>query len=392
MLLNRTVLILGAGPGGLQAAERLRALLPDDDRIVIVDRRDEQYLGVSFLGVMRGWHSADEITIHPSILREREIYFIQSEIEQIDAEERRVHLQHSATPLGYDALIVALGAELAPGQIPGLSEAISSNNGGEYYSRDGASRLNRLLTTFDGGRVAIVVARLPYKCPPAPYEGALLIDDLLRERGRRGRSSVDVFTPEPSPIAAGGPVVGDAIRELLAEHDITLHISATLNAVDSTARSLSFDGGQRAGYDLLVAIPPHVPPSVVRNSPLGGQGWIEINRHTMRSEVDGVWAIGDVTLLRLLNGMPMPKAAVFAVGQAEAAARDIARSFGYDAPEPDFDGRGRCWFATGNRQAGYVEGAFLHEPSPRVALHPATSANFDALLDDERHWIDHWRE
>ncbi len=147
-----------------------------------------------------------------------------------------------------------------------------------------------------------------------------------------------------------------------------------------------------ATYDLLIAVPPHMPPTVVRDSPLGANGWIEIDRRTMRTAANDVWAIGDVTLLRLPNGMPLPKAAVFAIGEAEAAARDIARSFGYDAPDPDFDGRGRCWFLTGDSQAGYVEGDFLHEPNPAVFLQMPTSASFVAMQEDERRWLEHWRE
>ena len=135
----RTVLILGAGPGGLRAAEELRSLLPDEDRIVIVDRRDEQYLGVSLLGVMAGWHPPAEVTIHPSVLRERGVYFIQAEIESIDTENHRVYVSGTSAPLGYDALIVALGAELAPDQIDGLNTALESEHGGEYYTRDGAT-------------------------------------------------------------------------------------------------------------------------------------------------------------------------------------------------------------------------------------------------------------
>lgn len=390
--MNHTVLILGAGPGGLHVAERLGALMPDDNRIVVVDRNDEQYLGVSFLGVMRGWHTPQEITISPTVLREREVYFIQSEVESIDTDAKRVQLAGSPAQLGYDALVVALGAELAPQRIPGLAEAISSEAGGEYYTRDGAARLNKMLERFESGRVAIVVASLPYKCPPAPYEAALLIDDLLREKGTRGISAIDVFTPEPAPIALGGPAVGEGVRNLLDARDITLHVSSQLESVDGSAGSLSFSGGTTAAYDLLIVVPPHIPPSVVRDSSLGETGWVEVDRRSMRAPADGVWAIGDVTLLRLPNGMPMPKAAVFATGEAEAAARDIARSFDYEAPEPAFDGRGRCWFVTASGEAGYVEGDFLHEPDPLVTLNPPNDANFHSLLEDERAWLDHWRE
>ena len=387
----RTVLILGAGPGGLRAAEELRSLLPDEDRIVIVDRRDEQYLGVSLLGVMAGFHPPAEVTIHPSVLRERGVYFIQAEIESIDTENHRVNVSGTSAPLGYDALIVALGAELAPDQIDGLGTALESEHGGEYYTRDGAHRLHGLLNRFSGGKIAILVARLPYKCPPAPYEGALLIDDLLRTRGLREQVQIDIFTPEPAPIAPGGPPVSNAVRAILDDHDITLHTSATTQSVGPTSRTISFESGGSTSYDLLVGIPPHVPPAVVRQSKLGAHGWIEIDRDTMRTAIDAVWAIGDVSLLRLANGMPLPKAAVFATGEAEAAARDIASSFGYDAPSPMFDGHGRCWFVTASNEAGYVDGEFLHEPAPLVALHDSTRANFALLQHDEQDWLSHWK-
>ena len=208
----------------------------------------------------------------------------------------------------------------------------------------------------------------------------------------REQVQIDIFTPEPAPIAPGGPPVSNAVRAILEEHDITLHTSATTQSVGPTSRTISFESGGSTSYDLLVGIPPHVPPAVVRQSKLGAHGWIEIDRDTMRTAIDAVWAIGDVSLLRLSNGMPLPKAAVFATGEAEAAARDIASSFGYDAPSPMFDGHGRCWFVTASNEAGYVDGEFLHEPAPLVALHDSTRANFALLQQDEQDWLNHWKD
>src|SRR5690606_201952 len=122
----------------------------------------------------------------------------------------------------YDALVVALGAELRPDLIPGLSEALEAGTAEEFYSLQGAVRLSARLKGFQGSRICLVISRLPYKCPPAPYEAALLIADLLRERGVAAATRIDIFTPEPSPIAAGGPEMGTAIRATLEERGITL--------------------------------------------------------------------------------------------------------------------------------------------------------------------------
>jgi sulfide:quinone oxidoreductase len=41
---------------------------------------------------------------------------------------------------------------------------------------------------------------MPYKCPGAPHEGAMLIANYLRKRGLASKSEVHLFTPEPQPM------------------------------------------------------------------------------------------------------------------------------------------------------------------------------------------------
>jgi len=74
----------------------------------------------------------------------------------------------------YHFLVVALGAELAPDTVPRLAESAQT-----FYTFDGADKLRSVLRDFSGGKIAIVVAVLPFKCPAAPYEGAMLIADLF---------------------------------------------------------------------------------------------------------------------------------------------------------------------------------------------------------------------
>jgi sulfide:quinone oxidoreductase len=375
----------------MAAARALRRDLPPGLSVTVVDRVDEQRLGFTFLLIMSGLRTPAEVMVRPSEALPHEVSFLRAEVTAIDLATRRV--QTDRGELGYDALVLALGAEVVPDAVPGLEEAIAAGAAGHFYTLGGALHLRERLACFAGGRILVVVARLPYKCPPAPYEGALLIAERLREQRLSDASRIDLFTPEPQPLAVAGPVVGQQLAALLAERGIVLHTGQTLEGIDAAHCEAIFSSGTREPFDLLVVVPPHRPPAVVRQAGLVAEaGWVPVALPSMRTLVDGVWAIGDVTAVRLPNGLMMPKAAVFAQQQGEAAAREIARSLGANLPEPEVSGRGRCWFITGAGEAGSVEGDFLTEPAPVVRLYPPAPERFQEMERELAAWIAQGRD
>ena len=193
---GKTILILGGGVGGLVAANELRRLLPaaGGHRIVLVERNTQHAFAPSFLWVMTGDRQPAQITRDLRQLVRPGVEIVAAEVQAIDINTRSV--QTSAQALNYDYLIIALGAELAPDAMPGLSEGAHT-----YYTLDGAEKLRDALHSFSGGTIAVVVSALPYKCPGAPHEGAMLIADALRRRGLRDNVKVHLFTPEPLPMS-----------------------------------------------------------------------------------------------------------------------------------------------------------------------------------------------
>ena len=149
------------------------------------------------------------------------------------------------------------------------------------YSLDGAVSLRNAWHNFRGGRVAIVIAALPFKCPAAPYETALLLEARLRERGVRQDVRIDLFTPETLPMPVAGEALGQALQGMLEKRAIHFHAKRTLSGVDHEQRQLSFADGREAGYELLVYVPAHRSPEVVRQSPLAAEsGWIPVDPRT----------------------------------------------------------------------------------------------------------------
>jgi sulfide:quinone oxidoreductase len=107
-------------------------------------------------------------------------------------------------------MIVALGAELAPELVPGLAEA-----GHNFFTLAGATSLHTALSRFTAGRIGVLVAATPFKCPAAPNEAAMLLEHDCRRRGVRPSVRLDLYTPEPGPMPVAGPEVSAALRRMI---------------------------------------------------------------------------------------------------------------------------------------------------------------------------------
>lgn len=97
-------------------------------------------------------------------------------------------------------------------------------------------------------------------------------------------------------------------------------------------------------------------------------GWVAVDRSSLRTRAANVYAIGDVTGIPLENGLMLPKAGVFAHGEAEVAAENIAGRIEGRLGEAAFDGHGTCFLEVGGGKAGMVRGDFFASPAPSVAM------------------------
>ena len=144
-------------------------------------------------------------------------------------------------------------------------------------------------------------------------------------------------------------------------------------------------------YDLLIGVPPHKCPDVVRESGLAGEaGWIPVDPRKLKTEYDNVYAIGDITDIKLHSGLPLPKAGVFAHGQAEIVAENIALQIKGKERNKEFEGKGSCFIEIGGGLAGYASGNFYANPKPVVNLKkPGRMWHWSKILF-ERWWMRHW--
>lgn len=378
---GKTILVLGGGVGGIVSANALRRRLDPRHRVVVVDKLAQHVFTPSLLWVMVGWRQPGQITKDLRRMFAPGVELLQADVHRIDPDGQRVTT--SDGELAYDYLVVALGADLAPEAMPGFNAAAHS-----CYDLDGAAGLWSALGRFEGGRVAVLVSGLPYKCPAAPYETAMLLDDHFRRQRMMERVEIQVYTPEPAPMGVAGPAMGRAVVAMLEARGIAFNPSLKPTRIDVADKELLFEEREPAAFDLLAGVPPHQAPRAVRESPLANEaGWVPVDNETLRTSYENVYAIGDVTAVTLVNGKPLPKAGVFAHGQAETVARRIADEVHGTAAAAQFDGVGYCWIETGGGSAGFASGHFYAEPDPVVPLPRSGRLWHWSKVLFERYWL-----
>jgi sulfide:quinone oxidoreductase len=357
-------------------------MLGREHRILLVDRSPLYTFEPSLPWVMTGERTVPRITRDLRRLERRGIEFVTAEVMSLDVPGHRVHTPNRS--LRYDYLVLALGVEYAAEDVPGLNKAWT------FYHPDGAEGLRDELVRFQGGRIAICVPALPYKCPPGPFEGAFLLDSLLRNRGLRDESEITIYTPEKTPISSAGGEVGERVMALLAERSIGFTGGVNLKSVNQEKKLLNFSDSAPAAFELVVATPVHKAPYVLRESGLLGEdGWVPANPEQLNTSAEDVFAIGDCASVLRPNGEALPKSGVFAHGEAEVVARNITAEIGGRDPIWAFGGQGACFMETGGGKAAYIVGDYFADP-PRIQMHGPSRFRHWTKLGFERVWLWRW--
>lgn len=385
------IVILGAGFGGLTAANKLRNGLSAEHHIAVIDKKDYFLMGVVNLWILGGNRKLEDSKVSLSNLKNKGIEFVQDDVIQIDFHKKIVTTKLSKQ-IEYDYLIIGLGVDFAIEQINGFSE----NGGFNLYDATQVPKLREKILSLKNGNIAICITDIPYKCPPAPYEASLIIDDILTQSKIRDSINMDLYTPTQIALPVAGPKISQDVVNLLNRHNINFHPLHKLKRV-LNENELEFGNGDRMDYDVLIGIPPHKIPMMVTNSPgllKEGENWINVDKFTLRTNYENVFAIGDVTEIKVNQYVAIPKAGIFAEAEAKVVSQqiidEISNNNNNKSQNPRFDGKGYCFMEIGGKKAGYITADFYNETGPITKLEPPSQELYEKKIDFERSRLAEW--
>ena len=374
------ILIIGGGFGGLAAANELRINLPSDVKITVVDKKDYFMMDLVKLWIIKGTRKFETSKRPLNTIVKKGIDFVNEQVTSIDTNQKKV--KTSTKEFSYDYLIIAAGVELAPEKIPGLAA-----NGMILYDLEHVPKIRQKILDMKSGKIAFAITGMPYKCPPAPFEAALIVSSMLQEIGTRKNISINFYSLGPITLPAAGPEVSKQLLDILESENIKFHGSCKTMSVEKN--SLKFEDKSIANFDLLIAIPPHKTPQVIYDTGLAQEGTFISVKRDCKTQFDNVYAVGDVTNMMVTDKIAVPKAGIFAEGQGVAVAQDIISQIRKEKTNSIFEGKGGCFVEMGST-AGYVYVDMFAEPNPITRLDKPTPEHMEEKEQFEKERIEKW--
>ncbi|MEC4682159.1 MAG: FAD/NAD(P)-binding oxidoreductase [Nitrospirota bacterium] len=371
----KRIVILGGGVAGTIVANQLARKIPGDLRsksvtITQIGNTDTHVYQPGWLYIPFDLSRPEELKRPQKSLLDPAINFVNDHIASIDIKGNKL-TSKDGKEYGYDILVIATGSVPRPDLTPGLEAG-----GHWFHTEEGSIKLRDALRKFTGGKIVISMG-VPHKCPVAPVEVTLMLDDYLRKRGLRDKS--EIYYTYPVGAVHTIPAVAKWGATAFEERGIKYEVFFNMKEVDPVKKILySMEGGQ-VPFDLLITIPQHRGAQVVLDSGLGEGGWIPTNKETLQMEgTENVFVVGDTT------NLPVSKAGSTAHFSADVLVDNLIDAINGEKPSHKYDGKVFCFIETGRNQASYISFNYTTPPVPPT---PTTMVHWMKISYNKMYWL-----
>ncbi|MCC7326725.1 MAG: FCSD flavin-binding domain-containing protein [Burkholderiales bacterium] len=358
------VVVVGAGYGGATVAKYLSLWSNGTLDITLIEA------GSSFVScpmsnlVLGGSKDMSFITNSYDGLVKRGIKLRYDTAQAVDPVRGTVRISNQVD-LPYDRLVLSPGIDFMFDQVQGLSSAEAQSKVLHSWKAGPQTlALRRQLEAMpDGGVYAISIPRMPYRCPPGPYERACQVAWYFKRA--KPRSKVLILDGNEDVVSKKGLFMkawnGDykGIIEYLPNHVLTGVDAATLTAKFETANDVK--------ANVLNVIPPQRAGAIAAQAGVvtANNRWCEVDFLSYESiKVPKIHVLGDAT-----QGAPaMPKSGHMANQQAKVAAAAILNAFAGKAPNPAPVVNNTCYSMITDLDAVHVASVHQYDPVKKTFL------------------------
>ncbi len=355
------VVIIGGGFAGATAARYLREFAPRINISLIEPAR--QFISCPMSNrVLQGAMGLRDLTRSYEALASRfRINLIQEAAASIDATKREVILA-SGKKVAWDRLIVAPGIDFDFEAVAGLDAAAQARIPHAWKAGPQTIELrDRIDKLPEGGVVAMHIPKVPYRCPPGPYERASLIAARLKQRNPRAKLLVFDANPEIQSKK-------DLFQRIWSKDYggiLTYTPNADIERVNAATSEVRFVMQANVRADLWNIIPPQRAGTIARHAGLAHAAngrWCGVDFRSYESTVQaGIHVLGDS-----IQGSPgMPKSGHMANQQAKVCAHAVSRILAGEAPIEDIVIANTCYSFINQREAIHVAAVYRYDPSSK---------------------------
>ncbi|MDP2417041.1 MAG: FCSD flavin-binding domain-containing protein [Hydrogenophaga sp.] len=362
------VVIIGGGFGGATAARYLRQFNPALQVTLVEPASEFIMCPMSNRVIHGGLHLRDITRPYSRFVTNNGLRWVRARAEGIDLAAREVRA--GAERLPYDRLIVAPGVDYVYDGIEGMgTQAQQARVPHAWKAGEQTQQLRSMLQAMpDDGVVAITIPKVPYRCPPGPYERASLIAHYLQTS--KTKAKLMVFDANPEIQAKKG--LFESVWKSRYSGRIEYVPNADLKGVDTQTGILEFDIQGKVKAHVINVIPPQRAGAIARSSGLTNVGnqWCGVDFLSYESVVaKGVYVLGDS-----IAGSPgMPKSGHMANQEAKVCAGAIAaQSMGMSVPtEPII--ANTCYSFVSQNEVIHVAAVYRYDASKKIMV-PAPGA------------------
>lgn len=377
---KKNIVIIGAGTGGTIMANKLsRTLDLIKWNIIVIDNDEFHYYQPGFLYIPFGKYKIDDVIKPKKKFISSKCNFLIDEVININPNEKKVILKNN-NEITYDILIIASGVRLAFEETPGLIDKLWYKDIFDFYSLQGALKLQERLKKWEGGKFVVAISEIPFKCPIAPIEFTCFADEYFAKR--RLRSKTEIFLVTPMSAVFTRPIASRKIGNLLENKNIKVVSDFYIERIDNENKKLISYDEKEIEFDLLTIIPVHKGAEFLTNSGLvDDMNFVIVDKYTLQSTIyPEVFAIGDTT------NVPTSKAGSVVHFQAEFLIKNILNFIEGKDLNAKYDGHANCFIEVGNGKATLID--FNYDVEPLPGTYPIPFLGPFKLLEFTK--INHW--
>jgi sulfide:quinone oxidoreductase len=372
----KKIVVLGAGTGGTIISNNLRRHLPEEWEITVIDRDDQHIYQPGMLFVAFDLQNSSRLVKSRKKYINPGINFVIDEITLIEPDKKQVKTRNHT--FSYDFLVISTGCRIAPEENDGLLDAWGKN-AFTFYTIPDAEMLRKRLKEFDGGKVVLNVAELPFKCPVAPIEFIFMADWYFRNKGIRNKVEIELVTPLAGAFTKLKATA--VFTEAAKEKNIKITPAFELSEVNGKEKYIESIKGDKINYDVLVSIPTTLGDKVISDSGIDdGIGYVPTHHNTLQAlKHQGIYVIGDAT------NVPTSKAGSVAHYEADVVVFNIMAEIHGVKPEEIFDGHSTCFIVYSKGTSSLIDFNYKIEPLPGKFPMPKLGP-FTLLKETKANW------